>query len=74
MNESEGVYEDLGYRRTMDQAEKQETETVYKLNQADTMKIWRLERIKGELAGEFVRMREDYAQDLIKRGYARRVG
>ena len=73
MIDSDGVYEDLGYRRTMEQAEKQGHATVYKINKADTMKIWRIERIKGELAGEFVRMREDFAQDLIKRGYARRI-
>ena len=74
MIDTEGVYEDLGYRRDMDQQEHNENQAPvrYKLN-ADNLEIWRLERIKGELAGEFVWMREDFAKDLIKRGYARRI-
>ena len=54
--------------------DKASCDVVYKIKKVPVYEIWRLERLKGELAGEFVRMREDFAKDLIDRGYARRVG
>lgn len=56
------------------EVDKASGDVVYKIKKVPVYEIWRIERLKGELAGEFVRMREDFAKDLIDRGYARRVG
>ena len=60
----ESVREDIGYMRY--QLSRDDTY----LGQADKIKI---EYIKGVLKGKTVTMRRDFADDLIKRGFAKEV-
>ena len=64
------VHEDIGYRgRAMDDQQPK----PYRLKKYDKLEKWKIERIKGELRGQIVWMREDFAKDLIGRGWARRI-
>ena len=60
----DSVREDIGY---MD----------YKLNRRDTYAGWsdkiKIEYIKGLLEGTIAVLRRDFAEDLIKKGYAKEV-
>lgn len=62
------AYEDLGYGGTM------EDRPVYKIHKVIIPEeLIKIEYIKGIAVGDIKRIRQEIADDLIRRGYARRV-